>query len=271
MTAYELMIKANHYLIKGGELSESQKINVTRSLLNAKNNEKTINNFKKGINAPEYLHACNQSNDRRIMYPLFYIPPYNDGKKLQTVIPMAPKTHILAANSYELEIIRLLYFFAPVNPIIQDMTNKTLARLQTTCFAYQDCHHGECFHSALITLRFIASVSNDIVWMKKLVSFFNKYNGETYRHSGTFWYYCLCLSELPFEIAEPEIRKYKNKLLNQLSKNFPMNSEKDKLYNPIFYFVMRNCLCRLPEFTYIKNRQPYLDEKNGRLYFNMNA
>jgi hypothetical protein len=39
------------------------------------------------------------------MYPEYFIPPYNDGKKYQTLIPMSPKTHILSANSYELEII----------------------------------------------------------------------------------------------------------------------------------------------------------------------
>lgn len=33
---------------------------------------------------------------------------------MQTVLPMFPKTHILAANSYELEIICLLYLLAPV-------------------------------------------------------------------------------------------------------------------------------------------------------------
>ncbi len=33
MTVYELMIKTNHHLIKGGELTESQKANISVSFL----------------------------------------------------------------------------------------------------------------------------------------------------------------------------------------------------------------------------------------------
>ena len=36
MTAYELMIKTNHHLIRGGELTDAQKANITRQLLTAK-------------------------------------------------------------------------------------------------------------------------------------------------------------------------------------------------------------------------------------------
>lgn len=270
MTVHELMVKTNHYLIKGGELTGAQKAKIAGQLLAARSDGRTYQSFIKGVKAPEYLFGQGQSNDSRVMYPLFFIPPYNDGKKLQTVIPMSPKTHILAANSYELEILRLLCLFAPDAPDVKKMTAKTLARLKTTCFAYQDCHYGECFHSALIALRFLAAASDELEWMKKLIKFFNKYNGETRRHSGTIWYYWLCLSELPFEAAEAEIEKNKPQMLLWLtSKSAVMNSENDKTTHPVLYCILRNCMSRLPEYAYIQNREPFVSEKDGRLHFNM--
>jgi len=269
MNPYELMIKTNHYLIKNGKLTDRQKTNIVGQLLAAKSNETQLQSFRKGVNAPEYLRSQNQSGDERIMYPLFYVPPYNNGVKLQTVLPMSPKTHILAANSYELEILRLLYLFAPNNEQIKDMITQSLKRLKTTCFANHDCHHGECFHSAIISLRFISAVSEDIEWMLKLVKFFNKYNGESKRHSNVIRYFWLCLSELPIEIAEPEIQDCKDILFAGLKKNAPMNTEKDKVYNPIIYYIMKNCLSRLIEYSHFSNIHPYLNEKDGRLHFDI--
>ncbi|MCL2397719.1 MAG: hypothetical protein FWC93_06590 [Defluviitaleaceae bacterium] len=43
----------------------------------------------------------------------FYLPPHNGGKKLQTIIPISPKTNIVADNAYEFEILRLLHLFGP--------------------------------------------------------------------------------------------------------------------------------------------------------------
>ena len=270
MNPYELMINTNRYLIKGGELNESQKINIVNQFLVVRSDERTKQSFYKGVNAPEYLASLGKSNDGRKMYPLFYIPPYNEGKKFQTVIPMSPKTHILSANSYELEIIRLLYLFAPDDKMVKDMANKTLERLKTTCFGYQDCHVGECFHSALIVLRFLATVApDDTEWINKLIIFFNKYKDETPRHGGIYWYYWLCLSELPIEIAEPEIKKSKEAILRQLNRSSVMNSENDKTNHPVMICMLRNVISRLPEYAYIKERQPYVSEKDGRLYFDM--
>jgi hypothetical protein len=42
------------------------------------------------------------------MYPVFYISPFNDGKKLKTLYDQTPKTRIFAANTYELGSLRLL-------------------------------------------------------------------------------------------------------------------------------------------------------------------
>ena len=265
------MIKTNHHLIKGGELTTSQKMNIVDKFLSGISDERIRESFLKGVKAPEYWVSLGQSDDSRCMYPMFYIPPYNNGKKFQTVIPMSPKTHILSSNSYELEIIRLLYLFAPDNYTVKNMADKTIERLKTTCFGYHDCHVGECFHSGLIVLRFIATVlPNDIEWIDKLIVFYNKYKNETYRHSGTYWYYLLCLSEIPIEIAEHEILQEKENILKQLNKSYIMKSETDKKNHPVMICMLRNLISRLPEYEYIKNRQPYINEKDGRLYFDMN-
>ncbi len=210
------------------------------------------------------------------MYPIYFIPPYNNNKKYQTVIPMSPKTHILSSNSYELEIIRLLYFFAPDNPDIKEMVQKTLARLKTTCYGFNDCAIGECFHTALIVLRFLAEAApEDAEWINKLLSFFRRYMNEklTLRgkgvHGNVLWYYWLCLSELPLELAEPEIQRFKERITVKLMRSLVMNSENDKINNPVMICAIRNALTRLPEYAYIKNRQPYMSEKDNRLYFDI--
>lgn len=270
MDAYELMLKANRYLIMGGALTEPQKANITTRLLEAKSGARSVESFKKSVNAPEYLRSIGQSDDTRVMYPLFYIPPYNGGKKLQTVIPMSPKTHILSANSYELEILRLLRLLSPDNAEAREMTEKTLDRLKTTCFAYNGCHSGECFHTALVTLRFLITASEERGWIEFLLDYYNKYSGETKRHSGTVWYYWLCLSELPFDAAKPELEKYKSEMIDRLqNRSLVMNSENDRTLHPVLLCVLRNCLSKYPEFEYIKNRRPYVGERDGRLRFDM--
>jgi len=256
MTAYELMIKTNYNLIKDGELTEIQKTDIVRQLLAAKSDERTKQSFHKSMDGA--------------MYPLYFIPPYNNNKKFQTIIPMSPKTHILSANAYELEILRLLVLFAPDNPDVKDMVKNTLARLKSTCFG-NGCAAGECFESVVIVLRFLAAVApDDTTWIKKLIDFYYKHIGDKRRHGNVLWYYWLCLSELPFEIAEPEIQKYKDKIFHQLNRSSVMNSGNDKINHPVMICAIRNALARLPEYTYIKERQPYINEKDGRLYFDMN-
>ena len=63
MTAYELMIKTNHHLIKDGELTDAQKSNIAGQLLAARSDGRTKQSFYKGVNAPEYLSALGKSSD----------------------------------------------------------------------------------------------------------------------------------------------------------------------------------------------------------------
>ena len=200
MTAYGLMIKTNEHLLRGGTLTEAQKANIARRLLAARSDERAKQSFYRGVRYPGNVDANGQGR----IYPAYFIPPYNEGKKLQTVIPMSPKTHILSANAYELEILRLLHLFAPEEPIVKDMVRGTLERLRTTCFG-NGCPQGECFHASLPVLRYLAAAApGETVWMRKLIAFFNEHIDEKLKTkkcgNGVARYYQLCLAELPAEI-----------------------------------------------------------------------
>jgi hypothetical protein len=271
MNAYEIMVKTNHHIIKGGDLTDAQKANIVRQLLSTRSDECTKQSFYKGVN---YQNNTDDSGDVTGTYPSYYIPPYNGGKKLQTIIPMSPKTHIFSANSYELEIIRLLCLFAPDDPAVKDMTAKTLKRLSTACFG-NECIVGECFHSSLLVLRFIAAAAPDnTIWINKLVDKIGKNIGEKLKgknrvHGNLQWYYWLCLSELAYDTAEPELVRYKEEIYSRLTKSAVMNSESDKIHQPVLLCILKNCLCRFPEYVYLKDRQPYVSQKDGRLHFDM--
>ena len=192
MDAYETMIKTNYHLIGGGEFTAAQKDGIVRQLLAARNTPEQARRFYCGVRFPN-----NIDREGRRMYPVFYIPPYNGGRKLQTVIPMSPRTHILSANSYELEIIRLLHLFAPDNPDVREMAAQTLARLKTTCFGYHDCAVGECFQTALITLRFLFTVApEETEWIQKLINLYYAHLGDSRRHGGVRKYFQLCMFKM---------------------------------------------------------------------------
>lgn len=266
MTAYELMIKTNHYLIKGGDLSDKHKANIASQLLSARSTPEQAKRFYVAVKYPNNI----DSGGRR-MYPTYYIPPYNDGKKLKTIYNQTPKTHILSANMYELEILRLLYLLAPENDDIKVMISETLKRLKTTCFGYQDDGLGECFDTSLVVLRFISVVTpTDTDWIISRMQNYKKHVSEKKRPWYVGWYYWLCLSEMAFEIAKPEIEKYKDIMLNWLyNKSCVMNSEHDKVIHPVIISMLRNIIAKYPEYEYIKKREPYINEKDGRLHFNM--
>ena len=173
---------------------------------------------------------------------------------------------------YELEILRLLYLLAPTNTDVCKMIQDTLARLKTTCFGNEDDGVGECFDTSLVALRFLGTVApNETTWIQNRIKNYNQHVNEKKRPWYSKWYYWLCLSEIPFQIAKPEVEKYKVEMLNWLcNKSCVMNSEHDKTIHPVLLCMLRNIFCKYPEYAYIKDRQPYVNPKNGRLYFNFN-
>jgi hypothetical protein len=211
MTAYELMIKTNHYLLGGGVLTEAQRQNIVGQLLPARSTHEQARRFYQGVRLPG-----NIDGDGRRMYPVFFIPPYHDGKKYPTVTGVTPKTHILSANAYELEILRLLCLFDPDDPDVAEMIDYTLARLKTTCFGNMDDGVGECFDASLIVLRFlVAAAPGETRWIMDRIDSFNRHFTKKRRPRGVLWYFYLCLSELPDPVAAPEILKHHEALVRQ--------------------------------------------------------
>lgn len=266
MTAYEIMVKANYKLIQEGSISENEKAVIVTELLAARSNPEQVIRFHTAINN---FNLTNAGTDK--MYPVFYIPPYNNGRKLKTILTQTPKTNILAANMYELEILRLLHILAPENDIVKAMIDETIKRLKTTCFGYQQCGKGECYDASLIVLRFICTAApEDTAWIQSRIDNYYLHVNEKKRPWFASWYYWLCLSEMPSALAISEIDNYKDEMLNRLNnKSCVMNSIQDKIIHPVLLFIVRNNITRYPEYEYIKEREPFISDKDGRLYFNM--
>jgi len=268
MTGYELMIKTNHYLIKGGVLTDTQRKNIAVQLFAQKCTSEAARRFYTGVKYPG-----NTDENGRQMYPLFFIPPYNGGEKHKTVFNQTPKTHIFSANMYELEILRLLWILtfentdSPLRNEVCDMVDSTLARLETTCFGYMDDVMGECFDTSLVVLRFLAAAAQGATkWIQSRIDNYNIHAGDKKRPWFSKWYFWLCLSELPLEMARPQIDKNKGEILNWLKyKSCVMNSEHDKTIHPVLMCILRNIISKYPEYEHIKSRQPYISEKDGRL------
>lgn len=266
MTTYELMMKTNELLIKGRVYTEHEKRSISDSLLQGISDRSLIEHFFRNTN-----RSATTNIEERSKYPYFYIPPYNNGKKLRTITMVTPHTILLSSNAYELEIIRILALFDEHHEqeIVQRMIENTQQRLMTACFG-NFCHQGECFETSMIVLRFLGSVfPNETTRMQNIIDGIYTHFEDKKRHSGTTFYYRLVLSELPLTIALPEIKRMKDKLLQQLHKSYVANSENDKYVNILDKYILRNCLSRLPEFAYIKDRVPYISSKDGRIHFDL--
>ncbi|MBO5178322.1 MAG: hypothetical protein J6C07_12770, partial [Lachnospiraceae bacterium] len=102
------------------------------------------------------------------IYPNYFIPPYNENKKLRLADGSLPKTNILYANYFELEILRILFQFAPENEMVQEMITNALQRLRNTCYGNK-CPKGECVAAGKEVLRFLQMVCpEEKDWIKKL-------------------------------------------------------------------------------------------------------
>lgn len=171
------MIKRNHDLIKGSEVTDEQKVYVAQQLLAARSTPEQARRFYMGVKFPS-----NIDGDGRRMYPIFFLPPYNGGRKMKTVLNQTPKTQILSSNMYELEILRLLHLLCPQDPDVEEMIDVTLQRLKTTCFGYWDDGVGEYFDTSLVVLRFISTVvPNETAWIKSRIANYNNHVHEKKR------------------------------------------------------------------------------------------
>ena len=238
---YDFVFRANDYLLGGGLLDKRQKKIITERILAKVSDRSEAERFWQGLNFSD-----NTDSAGRRMYPVYFIPPRNSGKKHKIYTGMTPGTHILSANAYELEILRLLHLMSPGDELVRNMVNETLKRLKTTCFANEQDGMGECFEASLIALRFLAVVSpDDSNWIKARLRVFKTHFSDKKRHSGVKMYFFLCLSELPDKYAVDEIQKYKDEFLKYLERNHAVKG--DSTLQKRLIYITKNCLARLPE------------------------
>jgi len=261
MDTHELLCKTNRELIKGKCFTDQEKDEIASRLLSVANSKSKVEGFLKGVRVPD---------GGRMIYPLYFMPPHNNGKKLITINGVIPKTNIFSSNHYELEILRLLALWKANDDTVQDMLSRTKERLATTCFG-KFCATGECFEASIVTLRFLAAAfPNEEEWMSMLVESIreeigNKPKGKK-RHSGTTFYYWLTLTDIELPVAISEIKRYESRLVNQLTRSYSYQNAYDKVYNPIAKYIIRNCLARLPGYHHIKEIEGYAGS-DGRFHF----
>ena len=144
----------------GEEIAEEEKSAAVAIFLDGRNDSEEIIRYKKRMRV-NHIADC--------VYPNYYLPPHNEGKKLRLVQGYLPKTNILYANHYEAEILRLLVKFAPDNEEVKGMVYHTLERFDKTCFG-NFCTQGECITTRICVLRFLVAVQPvDEIWINKLL------------------------------------------------------------------------------------------------------
>jgi hypothetical protein len=245
LTLHQLLFRTSEKIIRGDEFSPEEKKNITDRFLNNISSNNIIERFNKSVKSPD---------DGRVMYPLFFIPPYSPYKRI-TVTGAMPKTHIFSTNAYELEILRILFMWRPDDGKVKDMLVKTKERLKTTCFG-QFCGTGECYEASIAALRFLALVfPEEQQWINKL--FDGVRNGG--KRTGAVWYYYfLMLSEIHLPIVDEEIRNHQGHFEKMTKTGRTYKLKYDNIFEPIRSHIARNCLLHFPEFEHLRNMQSYI-------------
>lgn len=244
---YRLAVETDYRLIKGEAISEQERSGIAAELM-----------------AAAEPSADSGIRNSRGMYPIFYLPP--EEVKVRSLMGQTPKTRILSGNMYELEILRLLCLLAPEAPKVQSMREKTLCRLRSACFGWGDDGVGECFDASLVVLRFLcAAAPKDREWIKSRIDNYNRHAGEKKRPWFPLWYFWLCLSEMPLELAMPEIERHKTELEKKLRRSYVMNSEQDRALHPMLVCMLRNLMSRLPKYGWARACTVCADPKSGRV------
>ena len=156
---YKVLITVVHKEKSGEEFSLEEKQEIVTILLNGVACKEDVKKYKLRMRVNPYTDN---------IYPNYFIPPHNENRKLPMTNGKLPKTHILYANHYELEILRILFLFASENEIVQMMIKDTLHRLKDTCYG-NNCTQGECVAAGKCVLRFLLTVCpEDRTWIEKL-------------------------------------------------------------------------------------------------------
>lgn len=269
MEKYKNLMEINRRLTLAEEISAAEKQNAVSVFINGISTAEDIHKYKKRM-------RVNAETDN--MYPNYYIPPYNGNKKLRLIQGYLPKTNILYANHYELEIIRLLSMFAPENETVNEMVKNTLQRLKHTCFG-NSCTQGECLATGISVLRLLAAAqSDDLEWIERLLKplgriFLSFGNGQAAFQKGIpVSYLLMAFTDINNENTRKLLAQKKEWLLDLLRRGWITGrlsngkiSEGDT-YNLMGKYIIRNALGTLPEYENITEHAIYVNSENQRCY-----
>ena len=263
MIAYDLLCETNWKMIKGETFSDLEKQKIAHTFLSAVDNKDIVSRFHKGVNV---------TDGNRMLYPLFFIPPYNNGKKNRLITGELPKTQLLNANHYELEILRILALWDKDNPVVKAMLDETLRRLDAACFAHF-CETGECVGAGISVLRLISILTNrSKKWMDELISpLINLHNNcksgmASIKNNLPVFYLYSALPDGKNELCYNLINEKKEFLIQMLTRGNLTGPAIQDTYNVTRLYVLRNALSILPAFEYMKNREVYISKKDNRCY-----
>lgn len=269
MEKYKILCALNQKEQFGEEIAEKEKATAVSVFLNGRNDKEEIVQYKKRM-------RVNPKED--CIYPDYYIPPYNRGKKLRLVQGYLPKTNILYANHYEAEILRLLVKFAPAHEMVKDMVCHTLERFRQTCFG-NSCMQGECVAAGICVLRFLAAVQpKDEMWIDKLLEplgelFLSFGAGQAAAQRGIpLSYLLMAFTDINNEKTRNLLSQKREWLIQLLRKGWLTGrlsngkiSEGDT-YNLLGKYIIRNAVCTLPEYPNKEEYRIYVDDTDERCY-----
>lgn len=272
MNQYQTLMELNRKAIFAEEITDAEKKKAVSVFLNGICSKGDILTYKKRMRV---LPATDR------MYPDYYIPPYNGNKKLRLIQGYLPKTNILYANHYELEILRLLAMFAPAHEKVHEMVENTLQRLQHTCFG-NSCTKGECLATGICVLRFLAVTKpDDAEWIDRLLTplsdrFLSFGTGQAAVQNGIpLSYLLMAYTDINNEKTKDLIAQKKEWLLDLLRRGWITGklsngkiSEGDT-YNLMGKYIIRNAIGTLPGYEDIAKHEIYVDNKDERCYCNI--
>lgn len=272
MEKYRILMEMNRKEIMGIEITDAEKKEVISTLQNGICDKNDILNFKKRM-------RVNPQTDS--IYPQYFLPPYNGNRKMRLIQGYLPKTNILYANHYELEIIRLLYMYDQQNQKNKDLVDSTLQRIKNTCFG-NSCTQGECLATGISVLRLLAVTQpKEMEWINKILNplgdiFLSFGKGQAAIQSGIpMSYLLMAFTDINTEKTRELVAHKKEWLLDLLRRGWITGkltngkiSEGDT-YNLLGKYIIRNALGTLPEYSDIWKYEIYVNDKDGRCYCNI--
>lgn len=269
MVTYRTLMEMNRKEIFGETITDSERGEATAVFLKGICAKEDIRNYKKRM-------GVNFETDH--LYPDYYIPPYNGNKKLRLIQGDLPKTNLLYANYYELEILRLLCGAIQENETVKEMIDHTLQRLRQTCFG-TSCTQGECLAAGISVLRLLVAVKpDDPEWMDRLLNplgalFLSFNNSQAAAQKGIpVFYLLMALTDINNEKTRTWISQKKEWLSDLLRRGWITgrlsngNLSEGDTYNVMRKYIIRNALGTLPEYKDISQYEIYVSDKDGRCY-----